>query len=274
MSSAPPKTRPSAEPSFDLDYSIHDFEVDPNPDSQYLYRRIDEASLAESVTSAGRTLDVACGVGSLAVQVQGRGGEGWGIDSSQEMLGLSHWVFPDARLPLVRAIAERLPFRDATFDRIVCKGSLDHFVDPQAFTGEAARLLKPDGRLVIALANYESLSCKLGRLWHRFESGVLGLPEPAHRPYYVPPLDHFHKGELAFVRRLGGRRLALERCYGISMLWLLRNSREWRWGDRLAEMPSPLAQTLLRGLDKIAYRTPGLADMIVSVWRLRAEGHP
>ena len=272
MSSAPPKTPPSAEPAFDLDYSIHDFEVDPNPDSQFLYQRIDEAALAEGLTPGGRTLDVACGVGALAVQVCERGGEGWGIDSSQEMLGLNRWVFPARRLPLVRGVAEALPFRDGSFDRIVCKGSLDHFVDPQAFMRDAARLLRPGGRIVVALANYESLSCRLGRLWRRVETGVLCRPIPPHRAYFEPPPDHYHKGDLAFVRALGGRRLELERWYGLSLLWLLRDSRDWRWGDVLAGLSPSLARALLLGLDRIACRLPAQADMIVSVWRLSGEG--
>ena len=271
MSSAPPKTPPSAEPAFDLDYSIHDFEVDPNPDSQFLYQRIDEAALAEGLTPGGRTLDVACGVGALAVQVCERGGEGWGIDSSQEMLGLSRWVFPARRLPLVRAVAEALPFRDGSFDRIVCKGSLDHFVEPQAFTREAARLLRPGGRLVIALANYESLSCRLGRLWRRATT-LAGRRAPEHRAYWETPLDHYHKGDLAFVRGLGGNELELEGCYGISLLWLLGDSDRWRWGDLLAKLPASMARAVLSGLDRIAYRLPAQADMIISVWRLSGEG--
>jgi hypothetical protein len=87
----------------------------------------------------------------------------------------------------------------------------------------------------------------------------------------MPP-DHFHKGDLPFVRGLGGRWLRLERCYGISLLWLLR-SRGWTWGKTLERLPGPLAGMILAALDRLAYRAPALADMIVSVWRPIASEH-
>ena len=267
MSSAPPKT-PVSSATFDLDYSIEDFEVDPNPDSRFLYRRIEALMTDESAVS-GRVLDVACGVGALAMRARERGAEAWGIDASPEMLGLNRWVYPGSDLPMARSVAETLPFRDGSFDRVVCQGSLDHFVDPHAFMREAARVLAPDGRVVIALANYESLSCRLGRLWRRIQVRR-GVPMPEHRPYWAIPLDHYHKGDLRFVKRLGGRELTLERCYGVSLLWLLRDSKEWQWGETLAGLPVSLANAILYGLDRIAYLLPGQADMIVSVWR-RAE---
>jgi hypothetical protein len=94
---------------------------------------------------------------------------------------------------------------------------------------------------------------------------------PEGRPYWAIPLDHYHKGDLAFVKQLGGRELTLERCYGVSLLWLLRDAKDWQWGETLAGLPASLANAVLYGLDRIAYLLPGQADMIVSVWR-HAEG--
>jgi len=270
MSSSALSSRPpSAEAAFDLDYSIHDFEVDPHRDSQFLFRRVEEVMLHEGLLAGGRTLDVACGVGQLPVRIHDGGGEGWGIDASAEMLGLNAFVHPPGKAVLVRGLAEVLPFRDGAFDRVICQGSLDHFVHPEAFMAEAARILRPEGRLVLALANYESLSCRLGPLLQRIGKRYFGQPILKQRMYWEPPLDHFHKGDLRFVRALGGRHLELERCYGISLLWLLKGWGEERWGDKLDELPPRLAETVLVGLDRLAQRLPGIADMIVSVWRQR-----
>jgi SAM-dependent methyltransferase len=259
LSSAPSSSPPSAKPAFDLAYSIDDVVLDPHRDGQFLYRRIEEAMLEEGTRAGGRTLDVACGVGKLATEVTARGGEGWGLEPSKEMLGLGRWVYPDGRAALVRGVAETLPFRDESFDRIICQGSLDHFVAPQDFMREAVRVLRPDGRLIIALANYESLSCRLGR-W-------LNPPgRAAARPYWEIPPDHNHKGDLAFVRQLGYGALHLERCYGVSMLWQLQRG-EWSWGRWLDARPQPVADGILAALDRVAYHTPALADMIVSVWK-------
>ena len=270
MSSSALSSRPpSAEPVFDLDYSIHDFEVDPHRDSQFVFRRIEAVMLREGLLPGGRTLDVACGTGQLGVQITERGGDAWGIDPSPEMLGVSRWLYPRERIVLVRGIAESLPYRDGSFDRLICQGALDHFVAPQRFMDEAARILRPDGRVVMALANYASLSCRLGRVLHQMTDITLGRPPTTGRPYFEPPPDHFHRGTLAFVRRLGGQTLELERCYGISLLWLLRGFHKWTWGKTLDRLPAALAEGILRSLDRVAYRLPGLADMIVSVWKNR-----
>ena len=258
-----------AEPAFDLDYSIHDFPFDSRPDSKFLYRRVEQAMLDEGFVPGGRTLDVACGLGRLAVGIRKRGGESWGLDPSPEMLGLSRWVFPTSEVLLVRGIAEALPFRDGSFDRVICQGSLDHFVDPQAFMREAAQVLKPGGRLILALANYESLACHLGRLRQWLARDLLGRPRARDRPYWEIPHDHYHKGELSFVRGLGGPWFRLEQCYGVSLLWLI-----YGWERVLDRLPRDLALGLLATFDRIAYRTPALADMIVSVWRPRERTGP
>ena len=49
---------------------------------------------------------------------------------------------------LIRASAERLPWRDATFDRLVCINALHHFADRVRFFREARRVLKPGGGLL------------------------------------------------------------------------------------------------------------------------------
>lgn len=257
MSLAPSRT-PRSKLSFDLECSIDDFAVGPYPDSQFLLRRVEEEMLRDGTASNGRTLDVACGVGKLATQVSMRGGEGWGLEPSTQMLGMSRWLYPGGGAVLVRGVAEALPFRDGSFDRIICQGSLDHFVGPHDFMREAVRVLRPNGRLVIALANYESLSCRLGR--------KLNPQPPDQRPYWQVPPDHNHKGDLRFVRALGRGMLHLERCYGVSLLWQLRGLGDWSWGNWL-DRRRALAGRILAALDRLAYHAPALADMIVSVWR-------
>jgi SAM-dependent methyltransferase len=253
------------EPAFDLRYSIEDFPEDGRRDSEYLYQRIDEVMTKEGAAPGGRTLDVASGIGKLVNHLYTNGTETWGLDPSAEMLGLSRWVYPRDSLILLRGIGESLPFLDGTFDRVVCQGSLDHFVDPSAFMKEAVRVLKPDGRLVIALANYESLSCIVGRTRHWIGQRTWKRPPPPKRFYWDPPPDHFHKGDLPFVRKLGGSWFQLERCYGVSMLWLSVG-----WAGLLERLPDRLANGLLKASDGLAYRVPRFADMIISVWRPKA----
>ena len=263
MSSVPSKTPPSAEPAVDLDYSVDDFdfEVEHLPDSTFLFQRMEDALVREGTVSGGRTLDVACGVGKLAARFQQAGGEAWGMEPSADMLALSRFVIARDAVALARGVAETLPFQDATFDSIVCMGALDHFVKPRSFMQEAARILKPNGHVVIALANYDSLSCRIGRPIQQAASRILRL-RPKERPYWRPPDDHIHRGNLAFVRSLGGSDLVLDRCYGVSLLWLFPG-----WGWLLALMPAKLRQAAAGTLDRLARGNAALADTIISVWR-------
>ena len=45
--------------------------------------------------------------------------------------------------------SENLPFAKDAFDVVVCTNSFHHYPNPQAFINEAARVLKPYGRLVL-----------------------------------------------------------------------------------------------------------------------------
>jgi SAM-dependent methyltransferase len=106
-----------------------------------------------------RLLDIGCGTGRFAVRAHDRlGGRLWGVDASPEMLAQAR------RQPGSRGIgwrlgeAEQLPFRDEWFD-----GAHMHLVvhllpDRPAALAEAARILAPDGRMVIATFRLEHIT--------------------------------------------------------------------------------------------------------------------
>lgn len=252
----------TAKPDFDLTYSIDDFEAGTHRDSQYLYRAIENTmvDLATEVRG-GRVLDVACGTGRVAVRIAERGCMTVGAEASMEMIGVGRYVQPDSKALMLRSIAEMLPFAEGAFDRVICQGSLDHFADPMAFMRETARVVKPDGRIVIALANFESVSCKLGRGADRLQRR-LSRPRPPWRPYWEIPEDHNVKGDLPYIRNLGGDALVLDRCFGISLLWLFS-----RYGAVLDKLPERAATAIWSTLDRIARNRPQDSDMIISVWR-------
>lgn len=260
-------TTATERPGLDLAYSIEDFDAGTRRDSHFLYRAIEDTML-ELATAApgGRVLDVACGTGKQAMRIGPRGCYAVGAEASAEMIGLGRWVHPESEARMARSIAEALPFRDAAFDRVMCQGSLDHFADPAAFMGEAARVTKDGGRVIVALANFESASCRLGRAADRLKRR-LGRPRPPWRLYWQVPEDHNVKGNLSYVRSLGGEALVMERCFGISLLW---NTEPVGW--LLDRLPERAAAVLWGALDRAARPMPRHADMIVSVWRKRSDG--
>lgn len=250
----------------------YDLEEDlvPGPwrrDSVFMFWRAEQAVLdAATAGGSGRILDVACGTADQAGRLARRGCQAWGLEPSPKMLGLAKYRRRERgeTVFLVQGIAEQLPFRDNSFDTVVCQGSLDHFAKPHLFIAEAARILKPEGRAVIALANFGSLSCRLSRAIYEAKE-ILGLPvDGSQRPYWQIPPNHTFRSDLRVVKSLGGPRLQMQECYGLSQMWLFR-----RWSLLLESLPAPMAWRLLRGLDRLAYRLPALADMIVSVWRPR-----
>jgi SAM-dependent methyltransferase len=236
-------------------------------DNRFLVRRAEEAVIQACAEGGpGRVLDVGCGSALQLARLWRLGWDAWGLEPSQEMLSSAAVTTREreARVTLTRGIAERLPFRDSAFERVICKGSLDHFASPQAFVREISRVLKPQGRAVIALTNYGSLSSHFGRASGAVRHS-LGLPEaPPRFRYWEPPPTHTFQGDYRLVRGLGGQWLEMERCFGVSLLWAIP-----RWSWLLERLPYPLAWTALRALDRIAYRLPALADMIVSTWRPR-----
>ncbi len=95
---------------------------------------------------AGRLLDLGGGTGRVARAVQDQVGTAVVADVAWGMLRVAR-RWPGLRL--VQALAERLPFADETFDRIVIVDALHHFIDAEAAIQEAARALRPGGTLLI-----------------------------------------------------------------------------------------------------------------------------
>ena len=92
-----------------------------------------------------RALDVGCGAGhsTVALLPYARGIEG--VDSSSEMLGLAP---RHERIAYRKGHAEALPCRSGEYD-LVTVSSAYHWFDHERFLGEAARVLKPGGWLVL-----------------------------------------------------------------------------------------------------------------------------
>jgi demethylmenaquinone methyltransferase / 2-methoxy-6-polyprenyl-1,4-benzoquinol methylase len=93
-----------------------------------------------------RVLDVATGTGLLARAASRLGGQVVGLDPSAGMLAHHN---DSRRVRLSRGIAERLPFRDGSFDMLTMGYALRHVVDLPSTFQEYRRVLKPGGRILI-----------------------------------------------------------------------------------------------------------------------------
>lgn len=103
-------------------------------------------------------LDVGCGPGNLLYRVRGRVRRSVGLDLSAEALRAARVALQqrqagpgDAQASFVLGDGRRLPFREASFDSIICTETLEHVADDGAVLSELARVLKPGGRLAVSV---------------------------------------------------------------------------------------------------------------------------
>jgi ubiquinone/menaquinone biosynthesis C-methylase UbiE len=113
---------------------------------------VGEVANAAQLKVGQSVLDVACGTGVLASEVASRvGAEGRvaGVDPSLGMLTVAKEHLPNVDWRV--GTAESIPFADASFDASVSQFGLMFFQDQNQSIKEMLRVLRPSGRLVIAV---------------------------------------------------------------------------------------------------------------------------
>ena len=96
-----------------------------------------------------RLLDVAIGDGRNMPLIP-RDCQVIGVDISSVLLEKCQRDYPDRDLRLIVGEAESLPFANATLDNVFSMGAINHVNDPGQALREMARVVKPDGLIVVA----------------------------------------------------------------------------------------------------------------------------
>lgn len=94
-------------------------------------------------------IELGCGTGYVSAWIARRGARPVGIDNSPEQLRTAARLQREHGLdfPLVLGNAERVPYPDASFDFAISEYGAVLWADPERWVPEAARLLRPGGRL-------------------------------------------------------------------------------------------------------------------------------
>lgn len=122
----------------------------PRYDESAMHRNLAAAvASAVSLDTVHDVLDVATGTGLVARALPSeRDLAITGIDISDGMLAVARTAQPSARF--IHADAATLPFEPASFDLITCVTALHLFPDAPAALAEWRRVLRPQGRIVLA----------------------------------------------------------------------------------------------------------------------------
>ncbi len=234
---------------------------DMTPDTLFVFDRMTEETVNAVDPRPGElVLDVACGRGIDARSLAERGAKLFGIEASSAMIEKAFELLgPDGGgIKLLRSLAEDLPFADNTFDKVVTKGAMDHFADIEESMAEMARVTRPSGTVIVAIANFESLTCRLGRFYGAACEKLTGKT-PGEQPFWEPPHDHNFKFDLDVLKNLMGKHCKIKSMTGLSMMWGFP-----RWGAVTRKMPDTMADFTLKSLDRWARSTPTLADVLVA----------
>lgn len=95
-------------------------------------------------------VELGCGTAYVSAWLARRGARPVGIDNSPVQLATARRFQDefDLHFPLIHGDAERTPFGDGTFDLAISEYGAAIWCDPYAWISEAARILRPGGRLV------------------------------------------------------------------------------------------------------------------------------
>ncbi|MEE8422195.1 MAG: methyltransferase domain-containing protein [Dehalococcoidia bacterium] len=110
-----------------------------------------------------RLLDIGCGEGRHSFEAYRRGASlVVALDLDAEALASTGRMFramraggeARGRAAAVRGDANRLPFPDASFDRVICSETLEHIHTDRVAIKELARVLRPGGRLGVSVPRH------------------------------------------------------------------------------------------------------------------------
>jgi SAM-dependent methyltransferase len=101
-------------------------------------------------------IELGCGSAYVSAWLARRGARVVGIDNSEAQLAtaarLQHQYGLD--FPLLHGNAETVPYPDSSFDFAISEYGASLWADPQRWVPEAARLLRPGGRLVFLVNSF------------------------------------------------------------------------------------------------------------------------
>lgn len=183
-----------------------------------------------------RVVDVACGTGILTIEAAkavSPGGAAVGVDVNPAMLGVARRKA--AEIEWREAPAEALPLDSDAFDAVVSQFGLMFFEHQEVALREMWRVLRPGGRLVIAVwdslentPGYAAITSLLSRLFGASIADLLKAPYALGDPQALRSLLSSSGVIGPEVRRVDG-----EAHFPSIRSWMHTDVRGWTLADKL-----------------------------------------
>src|SRR5688572_14427826 len=120
-----------------------------------------ELAMFPSDLAGKDAIELGCGTAYVSSWMARRGARPVGIDNSEVQLGTARRLQREHGLdfPLLYGNAETVPYPDASFDFAISEYGASIWCDPHLWIPEAARLLRPGGRLVFLVNSALLMLC-------------------------------------------------------------------------------------------------------------------
>ncbi len=159
--------------------------------------------LSRGLNPGARVLDVGCGRGVLLTPLTDLGFEVHGVEMSKKAIDGAE---ERAEIRIAPKLVEAA-YNDDYFDEVILWHTLEHFDDPIATLRTCSRILRPGGRLIIAVPNFSSWQARWnGPNWFHLDPPrhLFHFPLPALRRlvqqcgFHISSEHHFSLRQNAF----------------------------------------------------------------------------
>lgn len=157
-----------------------------------------EVILTRHMRPDGRNIEAGCGLGYWVAALQARGFAVEGVDYSESLVEAVNRARPDLTIRQGDAMA-LTDYPDASVDAYLSFGVVEHWESgPEPFLIEAARIIRPNGAIIISVPFFSPMRRMKARL-NCFDTGAQVL----NRPFFQYGFSEAEFGEL--LKRSGFR---------------------------------------------------------------------
>lgn len=184
---------------------VNEYELRYKHDYAKIYHSFWNRQIIKNLPAEGNAfvLDCGCGSGALLPELTGKFKNVIGLDLSISLLKSIDQKSASFKGSVI-GDTERMPFLDACFDIIICRGSLHHLPSPSSAFKNIYDKLKPGGFFVLSEPCSDSLILRLPRKLYREKSGRFSQGHKA-----------FNSRELKEMLRACGFRIKEMRNFGL-----------------------------------------------------------